>query len=79
MPTTPSESRKSLLSAGSEAVVRATAGVVAEHSERITACFYPRMFAEYPDLLRVFNQGQPGQLVSRAGRSRPRWWPTRCS
>lgn len=45
-----------LLSAGSAAVVRATAGVVAEHAEEITARFYPRMFAERPDLLRVFNQ-----------------------
>ncbi len=47
----------SLLSSRSEAVVRATAGVVAENAEKITACFYPRMFDEHPDLLRVFNQG----------------------
>ena len=45
-----------LLSAGAAAVVAATAGVVAAHSEQITAHFYPRMFAERPDLLRVFNQ-----------------------
>jgi nitric oxide dioxygenase len=57
VPITPSESRQSLLSAGSEAVVRATAGVVADHAEQITACFYPRMFTEDPDLLRLFNQG----------------------
>jgi hemoglobin-like flavoprotein len=37
--------------------VRATAGVVADNAEQITACFYPRMFAGYPDLLRLFNQG----------------------
>jgi len=49
--------RDSLLSAGSEAVIKATAAVVAEHAEQITARFYPRMFAEYPELLRVFNQG----------------------
>lgn len=45
-----------LLSAGAAAVVAATAGVVAAHAEQITARFYPRMFAERPDLLRVFNQ-----------------------
>ena len=47
----------SLLSSQSEAVVKATAGVVAENAEKITACFYPRMFNEHPELLRVFNQG----------------------
>jgi nitric oxide dioxygenase len=46
-----------LLSAQSRAVVAATAGVVAEHAEEITAVFYPRMFHERPDLLRIFNQG----------------------
>src|SRR5450631_3934088 len=49
--------RRSPLSARAEAVVRATAGVVAEHAEQITARFYPRMFAEHPELLRVFNKG----------------------
>lgn len=37
-------------------MVRSTAAVVAAHAEEITARFYPRMFAERPDLLRVFNQ-----------------------
>ena len=46
-----------LLSANSQAVVEATAGVVAAHAEQITSVFYPKMFAENPDLLRVFNQG----------------------
>ena len=46
-----------LLSEQSRAVVQATASVVAEHAEQITAVFYPRMFAEHPELLRVFNQG----------------------
>lgn len=46
-----------LLSASAQAVVAATAGVVAEHAEQITAVFYPKMFAEHPELLRVFNQG----------------------
>lgn len=44
------------LSPGSEAIVRATAGVVAEHAEEITSVFYPAMFAAHPELLRVFNQ-----------------------
>lgn len=46
-----------LLSAPAQAVVAATAAVVAEHAEQITAVFYPKMFAEHPELLRVFNQG----------------------
>jgi nitric oxide dioxygenase len=46
-----------LLSAESKKVVAATAEVVGEHAEQITAVFYPRMFAEHPELLRVFNQG----------------------
>ena len=57
MPTSPPSQQYSLLSARSEAVVRATAGVVAEHAEQITARFYGRMFGEHPELLRVFNQG----------------------
>jgi len=54
---TPSDHSQSLLSADSEAVVKATAAVVAQHAEQITGCFYPRMFAAHPELLRVFNQG----------------------
>lgn len=46
-----------LLSPEAEGVIRATAGVVGEHAEQITARFYPRMFAAHPELLRVFNQG----------------------
>src|SRR6478609_11959046 len=57
MSTTLQEATPSLLSERSAAVVAATASVVAAHAEQITARFYPRMFAEYPDLLRVFNQG----------------------
>jgi nitric oxide dioxygenase len=52
-----STSAHSLLSPASRAVVEATAGVVAANAEQITACFYPRMFAAHPELLRVFNQG----------------------
>lgn len=47
----------SLLSPASAEVVAATAPVVAEHAEQITARFYPAMFADHPELLRVFNQG----------------------
>jgi nitric oxide dioxygenase len=54
---TPSDSTQSPLSPRSEAVVRATAAVVAQHAEQITARFYPRMFDEHPQLLQVFNQG----------------------
>ena len=46
-----------LLSASAQAVVAATAGVVAAHAEQITAVFYPKMFGEHPELLRIFNQG----------------------
>ena len=31
--------------------------MVTEHAEQITTRFYPRMFAEHPELLRVFNKG----------------------
>jgi nitric oxide dioxygenase len=57
MPDTLSGRSHSLLSPESEAVVRATAPVVAEHSEEVTARFYPSMFAAHPELLRLFNQG----------------------
>ena len=50
-------SNPSLLSPENLSVVRATAPVVAEHADQITAHFYPRMFAAHPELLRVFNQG----------------------
>lgn len=44
------------LSPESEAVVRATAGVVAQHADEITTLFYREMFAAHPELLRVFNR-----------------------
>jgi nitric oxide dioxygenase len=44
------------LSAESETIVRATAGVVAEHAEQITEVFYPAIFAAHPGLLNVFNR-----------------------
>ena len=62
--TTPAPS--SLLSARAQTVITATAGVVAEHADEITARFYPRMFAERPDLLTVFN------LANQATGEQPR-------
>lgn len=44
------------LSTESEAIVRATAGVVAAHADEITTLFYREMFAAHPELLRVFNR-----------------------
>ena len=45
-----------LLSAESTAVVKATAGVVADNSVEITTRFCPHMFAAHPELMRVFNK-----------------------
>ena len=50
-------SSSSLLSPQALSVVQATAPVVAAHADQITAHFYPRMFNAYPELLRLFNQG----------------------
>lgn len=44
------------LSSESEVVVRATAGVVAQHADEITTLFYREMFTAHPELLRVFNR-----------------------
>jgi len=53
----PETAAQPVLSPESEAVVKATAGVVAENAEAITAVFYPSMFAAHPELLSVFNMG----------------------
>jgi nitric oxide dioxygenase len=53
----PETAAQPLLSPESEAVVKATAAVVAANAEAITDVFYPSMFAAHPELLRVFNQG----------------------
>jgi nitric oxide dioxygenase len=45
-----------VLSPESTATVKATAGVVAEHSVEITTRFYPHMFDAHPELMRVFNK-----------------------
>jgi nitric oxide dioxygenase len=55
--TSTQSAASSLLSASSRAVVSATAPVVAQHADEITARFYSNMFAAHPELLRVFNQG----------------------
>ena len=70
MSTTLQEATPSLLSERSAAVVAATAGVVAAHAEQITARFYPRMFAEHPELLRVFNQGNQATGEQDGGQPR---------
>ena len=57
MTTLSPEAPSSLLSPQSRAVVEATASVVAEHAEQITARFYARMFEAHPELLRTFNLG----------------------
>src|SRR6478735_10890309 len=49
--------RQSVLSQEATSVIKATAAVVADQAETITARFYPEMFAAHPDLLRLFNQG----------------------
>ena len=46
-----------MLSSQSEAIVRATAPVVAEHAVQITSRFYPSMFGAHPELLNLFNMG----------------------
>ena len=57
MTATVNEHRHSLLSPEATAVVEATAAVVAEHADEITARFYPAMLTAHPDLLRLFNKG----------------------
>lgn len=37
-------------------IIKATAPVVADHAEAITATFYPLMFKAYPEVKEVFNQ-----------------------
>lgn len=59
------------LSRESEALVRATAGLVAAHADEITTLFYWRMFEAHPELLNVFNkahqvQGTQAQALAAA-------------
>lgn len=58
-----------MLSPAQEDIIEATAPVVAEHLETITARFYPLMFARYPQVVPLFNPthqqngGQPRALA----------------
>ena len=58
------------LSPQSAEIAAATAGVVAENAVEITRTFYPNMFADHPELMRVFNKAnqaigeQPVALAS---------------
>ena len=64
------------LSPASEAIITATAAVVAEHADQITATFYPDMFEAHPELLNIFNTAnqaigeQPKALAASASQSR---------
>ncbi len=49
------------LSTESEAIVRATAPVVAAHADEITTLFYRRLFEAHPALLNVFNRAHQVQ------------------
>ena len=55
------------LSPTSRSVVQATAAVVAEHAEQITARFYPRMFEEHPRAAAGVQPGQPGHRRAEPG------------
>jgi nitric oxide dioxygenase len=57
MTSTTAPEPSSLLSDNARSVVAATAAAVAGNAEQITDRFYPSMFAEHPELLRVFNVG----------------------
>lgn len=58
-----------MLNSTQEALIEATAPLVAEHLEAITLRFYPLMFARYPEVASLFNQahqqdgGQPRALA----------------
>ncbi|QEM83602.1 NO-inducible flavohemoprotein [Halomonas binhaiensis] len=45
-----------MTTAAQDAIIDATAPVVAEHLNAITACFYPLMFERYPEVASFFNQ-----------------------
>ena len=60
-------SNPSLLSPEALSVVRATAPVVAEHADQITAHFYPRMFAAHPELLQPDLAATGLNVVSKDG------------
>ena len=51
------EPTSSPLSRRSEVLVRATAPEVSRRTKGITERFYPRLFDQHPELLRLFNHG----------------------
>lgn len=56
-----------MLNAAQTEIIKATAPVVAQHAEAITATFYPLMFERYPEVRAVFNQAhQHGGSQPRA-------------
>ena len=42
-------------------VIKATVPAVKAHADEITACFYPLMFEQYPEVLPYFNQTNQGK------------------
>jgi nitric oxide dioxygenase len=42
-------------------VIKATVPAVKAHADEITACFYPLMFAQYPEVIPYFNQTNQGK------------------
>ncbi|MCB1703579.1 MAG: NO-inducible flavohemoprotein [Halioglobus sp.] len=42
-------------------VIKATVPAVRAHADEITACFYPLMFAQYPEVVPYFNQTNQGK------------------
>lgn len=59
-----------MLRTAQEDIIHATAPVVAEHLDAITARFYPLMFARYPQVMPLFNQthqenGQQPRALAR--------------
>lgn len=47
---------KAPLTPEQEEVIKATAGVVAQHLDQITATFYPILFSRYPEVKPMFNE-----------------------
>jgi nitric oxide dioxygenase len=42
-------------------IIKATVPAVKAHADEITACFYPLMFAQYPEVIPYFNQTHQGK------------------
>ncbi|SDB82428.1 NO-inducible flavohemoprotein [Shouchella lonarensis] len=59
-----------MVSAKTVEIVKATAPVLAEKGEEITACFYQNMFADHPELLNIFNHANQKQGRQQAALAR---------